>query len=191
MAGGSATVPRVVAERIGDAALATAFRAGDESALRAAYDTWGGMVLRFAERLLPTVSDAEDVTQQVFVSAWNSRERYDPDKAPLPAWLIGIARHKVLDRRRATDRLPTPVATLQEHSSDPTDIDLVADRLLVAEALARLPEEQRHALELAFFEGRSHQEVAARLGLPLGTAKSHIRRGLERLRRSLPEGGGP
>ena len=124
--------------------------------------------------------------------AWQARHRYRPEQAELPAWLIGIARHKVIDRLRADARLPTPVAAPPEQVGASPDIEQLADRLLVADALKRLPAEQRAVLELAFFEGLSHQEVAARLDLPLGTAKSHIRRGLERLRRTLPPepGGG-
>lgn len=172
-------------DQLADDALAAAIRAGDEQALRTLYDRWGGMVLRFCQRLLASASDAEDVAQQVFVAAWLGRDRYDPDRAPLPAWLLGIARHKVIDHRRAAERLPTPVATPPD-TLDEATIEQVAERLLVTDALARLSDDQRRALELAFYEGCTHEEVAARLDLPLGTAKSHIRRGLQQLRRALP-----
>jgi RNA polymerase sigma factor (sigma-70 family) len=182
-----ATVAPVADTRGDDRALAEAFRAGDQSALKTAYDNWGGMVQRYCARLLSSTADAEDVTQQVFVTAWDLRERYDPERAALSSWLMGIARNKVLDRRRANARLPTPMRSTPDAPSAVHDMDQVAQRLLVGDALERLPEDQRAALELAFFEGYSHGEVAERLGMPLGTAKSTIRRGLERLRRALPQ----
>lgn len=177
--------------------LAERFSSGDPDALREVYDAWGGTVLRLATRLLPTVADAEDLTQQVFVEAWRARERYDPLRGALPAWLLTIARHRAVDRLRAAGRRledPAVVADDVGEAVADAEIDRVADRLVLAAALRSLPPTQREVLELAFFDERSHTEIAERLGMPLGTVKSHIRRGLDRLRRSLEEetaGGSP
>jgi RNA polymerase sigma-70 factor (ECF subfamily) len=160
----------------------------DERGLRAAYDAWGGLVLRYARQLLPSDADAEDVTQQTFVAAWDRRAAFDPDRGNLPAWLLGIARHKVVDRLRAISRQDaavTKVALLLPPRNDDGAEDLLARRLLVLDALRRLPRERKAVLELAFYQDLTHRTIAERLGLPLGTVKSHIRRGLDQLRREM------
>ncbi|GAB3848711.1 sigma-70 family RNA polymerase sigma factor [Micromonospora andamanensis] len=166
--------------------LARRFRAGDEQALREAYDSYGRAVLHLATSTLVNRSDAEDVTQATFVAAWLGRETFDPTKGSLVGWLLGIGRRKVIDRLRSAARehrvvetvrqLPDPVPT----GSDP---DTVVDRLVIADELARLPDEQRRMLELAFFDDLTHQQIAAVTGVPLGTVKSHIRRGMASLKR--------
>lgn len=170
--------------------LALAFRAGDESALRAAYDRWSGLVHAFCARSLSTSADAEEAAAQVFVAAWRGRHTFDPSRGSLGGWLVGIARHEVADRLRRAARerelreslaTAVPSARPAEH---PTPDELV-DRLLVADELARLTPEQQRALGLAFYDDLTHEQVAAVMGLPLGTTKSHIRRGLLALRRRL------
>lgn len=164
--------------------LGQRFQTGDEEALRTAFVAWGGMVYALCLRGLPSREDAEDVTQQVFVEAWRGRAGFNPDVGALPSWLLGIARHKVVDRLRSLQRIPVP-------TDDPGDevalfdTDRIADRLLVTDALAALPDVRRRVLELAFFEDLTHQQIAARTGLPLGTVKSHLRRGLAVLRHTL------
>lgn len=168
--------------------VAERFAAGDPDALREAYDAWGGTVHRFATRMLPTRADADDLTQQVFIEAWNARERYDPRRGALPAWLLGIARHRAVDRLRAGARRPEePEGVNHDSGALDAELERIADRLTLGAALRGLPRSQREALELAFYEGLSHGEVAERMDVPLGTVKSHIRRGLDRLRRALEE----
>lgn len=162
-------------------------RIDDEGDLRVAYERWGGLVLRYARKLLPNDADAEDVTQQTFVAAWDRRASYDPALGGLAGWLLGIARHKVADRLRVIarqDRAVSKVALLPVRTDDGTE-DALARRLLILDALQRLPEERRTALELAFYEDLTHRTIAERLDLPLGTVKSHIRRGLDQLRREM------
>jgi RNA polymerase sigma factor (sigma-70 family) len=176
-----------------DSALAEAFRGGDPGALRQVYDRFGGAVFHLALRGLNSGPDAEDVTQTTFVAAWQGRETFDPDRGSLLGWLLGIARRKVIDRLRAAARehriadavsaLPAPVAT----EAGP---DRVVERLVVADELARLPGEQRRVLELAFYDDLTHQQIAAVTNLPLGTVKSHLRRGIGRLRQRLEVDGG-
>ncbi|MDG4802494.1 sigma-70 family RNA polymerase sigma factor [Micromonospora sp. WMMD980] len=166
--------------------LAMRFRDGDEVALREAYDRFGRAVLHLAASTLANRSDAEDVTQATFVAAWLGRETFDPTKGSLIGWLLGIGRRKVVDRIRASARETRVVETVKQ-LPEPVDTgpapDTVVDRLVVADELARLPDEQRRMLELAFYDDLTHQQISAVTGVPLGTVKSHIRRGMQSLKR--------
>jgi len=121
--------------------------------------------------------------QQVFVTAWRQRYRYDPGRASLLSWLLGIARHKAIDRLRRLERERRVV--VEDRGRVVDEAGRTADRLLVAEALSWLRPEQQLVLELAFYDDLTHQQIADKLGMPLGTVKSHARRGLQRLRRFL------
>ncbi|MET7803329.1 RNA polymerase sigma factor [Micromonospora chersina] len=180
------TVPPQGPEPPGEDDLATRFRDGDEAALREAYDRYGRAVLHLATTTLANRSDAEDVTQATFVAAWLGRETFDPAKGSLIGWLLGIGRRKVVDRIRVATRETRVVETvkqLPEPVSTGPDPDTVVDRLVVADELARLPDEQRRMLELAFYDDLTHQQIATVTGVPLGTVKSHIRRGMQSLKR--------
>ena len=166
-----------------EADIESRFATGDAGVLRAAFDTWGGAVYGYGRRMLPSPEDAEDLVQQVFVAAWRQRQRYDPARASLLTWLLGISRNKAIDRLRRLERerrlpLEVPMPTYDAAAQ-------TADRLLVHEALSWLRPEQQHVLELAFYDDLTHQQIADKLGMPLGTVKSHARRGLQRLRRVL------
>lgn len=165
--------------------LETAFVAGEETALRQAYDAYGSLVFTFCRRTVGH-DTAADVTQEVFVAAWSRRHQYDPGRGSLAGWLMGIARNKTIDALRASgrrERLLTQVDPTPEIT--PGSVDAMADRMLVADALAQLPERSRTVIELAFFDELTHPEIAERTSLPLGTVKSDIRRGLARMRRNL------
>ena len=170
--------------------LAARLVEGDETALEAVYDRWSALVHTYALRALHDVHDAEEVTQQVFISAWRSRHTLTPSPAALPAWLIGIARHKVADvraaRARDADRVAAASAAPGALESDTAAADEeIADRLVVRQAVEELPDPRRTILFLAFWEERSHAEIAETVGLPLGTVKSHVRRGLVKLHQQL------
>jgi RNA polymerase sigma factor (sigma-70 family) len=172
------------------ASLAASFAAGDERALAEAYRRWSSLVYTLALRNLGDVSEAEDVTQGVFVAAWQGRKGFDAGRS-LPAWLVGITRHRIADALAARSRDRTMEAALRQtaEADDGRDEPDLADRLLVAEELARLEPVPQQVLRLAFFEDLTHVQIAERLSLPLGTVKSHIRRGLDRLRSRMEVNG--
>jgi len=172
--------------------LSLRFAAGDPSALEVIYAEHGALVHSFCRRSLDPAR-AADATQDVFLAAWRSRERYRPEAGTLAGWLIGIARFKVIDILRADGRQPSLVA--EPHSAggeqvfdrtvDEAGLTGVAERMLVAEALEGLSERAREMVRLSFFEDLTHAQIAERTDVPLGTVKSDIRRGLEQMRRHL------
>ena len=167
-------------------ALVEGFVGGDEDALAALYRRYSSLVYSVSLRSLGDVTEAEDVTQKVFVAAWTGRHNYKPERASLPAWLMGIARNKIVDthERRARDkRIQNEVAA----NSQPTSIEPidVAERLIVADEIARLEKVPQQVLKLAFYEDLTHAQIADRLKLPPGTVKSHIRRSLLKIKSRL------
>ncbi|WP_210505940.1 RNA polymerase sigma factor [Naasia sp. SYSU D00057] len=169
-------------------AVEAAFRAGDEQALAAVYARWSSLVYTLAVRSLGDVGDAEDVTQKTFVAAWTGRAGFDPDRARISAWLVGIAKNKIADThdarakiRRLQEQLAATGRT-EEYAEEPVDL---ADSLLLADEISRLEPDAQKVMHLAFFDDLTHAEIATRLGMPLGTVKSHIRRSLQRLRSRL------
>ncbi|POX55071.1 siderophore-interacting protein [Streptomyces sp. Ru71] len=157
---------------------------------------WSGLVHALARQALGDPREAEDVTQQVFAAAWRGRDGYTPERGTFPAWLVGITRRKVADALAARARraelaaaaaglLPSPG---EQAGGDP---EAALDRLVVGRALERLSEPQRRVLRLAFYQDLTQTQIARVTGWPLGTVKSHTRRGLDRMRRRLLEEGVP
>jgi RNA polymerase sigma-70 factor (ECF subfamily) len=188
---------RVVAEddhgtrAAADAGVERAWVAGDEAALRLAWEQFGSLVFTYCSRALNDRGQAADSVQETFVSAWRSRDRFDPTKGTMAAWLLGIARYRVLDAYRAAPRVPTPGIgddAFDRPDPAPSGQDTLGDRLLVAHALDTLSPRAREVVELAFYSDLTQTEIAARLDLPLGTVKSDMRRALQRLRTHI-EGG--
>lgn len=178
-----------------------AFLSGDPDGLRAIYDEHGTLVHSFCRRSLGP-ERAADATQEVFLAAWRSRERYRAEAGTVAGWLLGIARFKVIDILRADGRRPptTSIERTAELASvdgtaaaagamapgdEPAAIARIAERMLIAEAISTLPERARRMVELAFFEDLTQAQISERCDVPLGTVKSDIRRSLERLRRHL------
>lgn len=170
------------------------FAGGDERALEQAYAQWGALVHTVALRSVGNPEDAADVTQAVFVSAWRSRTSFDAEVGSLPSWLVTIAKRRVADhfrRRSVTSEVPSD--TIVDSGQQPLGVSAapepsaVVDQVLVADELARLGDPAEMILRLAFYDDLSHQEIAARLSMPLGTVKSHIRRGLARMRDRMEE----
>jgi RNA polymerase sigma-70 factor, ECF subfamily len=169
--------------------LAAGLAAGKEDVLAEVYRRWSALVYTIALQRLRDPGDAEEVTQQVFVSAWRSRETLKPSDTALPGWLIGIAKHRIADRlaARDRDRRITAAATTAEPPRDSPAADRVVDRLVIADELDRIGDPRRTILRLAFYEDQTYEQISNRLDMPLGTVKSHVRRGLLHLRSRLRE----
>jgi RNA polymerase sigma-70 factor (ECF subfamily) len=121
----------------------------------------------------------------VFIAAWRRHATFDPERANLSAWLVGITRHQIADAfaaRAKVATVPMPEEGEGEPAAPPVEL---ADRVLVEDELSRLPAQAQQVVRLAFYDDLTHQQIGERLGLPLGTVKSHIRRSLERMRRRL------
>ena len=175
-----------------EAGMAARFYAGEPTALREVFDRYGPAVTRFVSAGLRDPADVDDVVQATFVSAWNGRATYDAGRAGLLTWLLAIARRRIVDLRRSrsrTERDSDAVAASTPRSAAILDahLDILVDRLLVADELARLSAPQRRVLTLSFYAGLSHVEIAERTGMALGTVKSHLARGMHRLRSRLEE----
>ncbi|HEX4089365.1 MAG TPA: sigma-70 family RNA polymerase sigma factor [Trebonia sp.] len=171
-----------------DEDVSAAFAKGDPDALRLLYQRFGSLVYSLARRSLAAAADAEDVTQQVFVSAWRGRDTFDPERGSLAGWLVAITRNRITDAMRARRRDDRVLATMAAGapSEDPAvPSDQVVNRVVLADELSRLPEAQRLVMTLAFYSDLTHEQIAEVLQIPLGTVKSHIRRGLQRLRSRL------
>lgn len=167
--------------------LALAFSSGDEYALSAAYARWSTLVHTLAFRTLGNTTDAEEVTQQVFLSAWRGRDNFDPVRGALGAWLTGITKRRIADAMEARTRaqkVETASAQAAMTASQSVDGNLV-DRVMLADEIAHLDPAPRKIMEMAFYSQFTHAEIAESLEMPLGTVKSHIKRSLNRLRSRL------
>ncbi|MEW1688597.1 RNA polymerase sigma factor [Streptomyces sp. NPDC091265] len=184
-----------VAQDLADDELAAGLVRGSEECFAAAYRRWGALVHSLAARSLGDSREAEDVTQQVFLAAWRGRLGYRPERGPLPGWLVGIARRKIADALTArTRRLELAAATAARLRLTETGAtgrpESVLDRVLVGAELGKLPQVQRRILHMAYYDDLPQTRIAELTGLPLGTVKSHVRRALRRLQRSVSGGPG-
>ena len=171
--------------------LAVRLREGSRDALAEAYREWSSLVHTLAMRSLGNHHDAEDVTQQVFVAAWRSRHTLRPERGTVAGWLVGITRHKVADvherrARQARDAAAVAAQAMPDEHAPPPD-DQLAARLVLHDELGRLGEPRGTIVRMAFLQDLTHDEIARRLELPLGTVKSHVRRGLLHLRTRMEE----
>jgi RNA polymerase sigma-70 factor, ECF subfamily len=182
-----------------DLALLQRIVARDERAVAELYDRHSRLVFSVIKRMLRSQSDAEDVLQETFVRVWSRADTYDASLGSPSTWLTRIARNRAVDRlraqrtRAAVDAVPPDtdesgeirmaVAAVSDRPDVRTEDAAVTTAL--RGAVARLPESQRVLIEAAYFEGYTHQELAARLGMPLGTVKTRIRAGLTTLRAQL------
>ena len=194
-AGGAGRLPRWTDDRASDQQALERMASGDADALADLYDRHAARVYSLALRIVRDAGDAEDVVQEVFAQAWRQASRYTASRGAVTAWLLTLARSRAIDRLRARRARPEAqgadtAATELADLAPPVDWQyLSAEQIrLVRAALEQLPFLQRVAIELAYFDGLTHVEIAARLEEPLGTVKTRIRDGLIRLRDTLGEG---
>ncbi|MFJ2260690.1 sigma-70 family RNA polymerase sigma factor [Streptomyces sp. NPDC087844] len=176
-------------EPLTDEELARGLVRGDEACLAAAHDRWSPLVLTLARRALGDDREAEDVTQQVFLGVWRGRHGYRPERGTIAGWIVGITKRKIADALAARTRRAELVASAGAVLvlADPVTErpEAVLDRVLVGREMAKLPTPQQRVLRLAFYEDLTQTQIARRTGLPLGTVKSHARRGLHQLKHGL------
>jgi RNA polymerase sigma-70 factor (ECF subfamily) len=179
-----------------EAGLINRIAEGDDSAFTALYKRFSGALYGMAFRMMNDAKEAEDVLQEGFTYIWRKAGTYDPNRSSPFAWAVMITRNKAIDRLRVRQRIEKlrERVTAEESFSqnkDETSADEPTLRergAIVRSALLDIPLEQRQALELSFFGGLTHEQIAERLDTPLGTIKARIRRGLLRLRDCLKEG---
>lgn len=186
---------RLANQEIEDERLAKRVAEGDALALEQLYDRYGQPVYSLALRIVRDPQTAEELTQEVFVRLWRYAGTFDPARGRFSGWLLGIAHNLALNEVRRWQSRPQK-AELPDDDERPYDlVDESADaaeaawlnirREAIVGALKQLPEAQRRAIELAFFGGYTHLEIANMLGDPLGTIKSRIRIGMQRLKQLL------
>jgi RNA polymerase sigma-70 factor, ECF subfamily len=171
-----------------DAAAVARVAAGDFEALRDLYTRYGRIVYGLTYRVTRDAQLAEDATQDTFATLWRRAGTYDADRAKVATWLFVIARNRAIELVRSRARAPEPHESVEiaGEADDPADLAVIADDAeRIARAIAELPERQLEVIRLAYFDGLSHGEIAELLHQPLGTVKSRIRLGLDRLRTIL------
>jgi RNA polymerase sigma-70 factor (ECF subfamily) len=177
--------------QLADDDLLQAISQGDESALAALYDRYRLILFGLILRILHDRQEAEDVLQEAFLQVWRRASDYDPARGRAFTWLVTIARSRALDRLRLLGSRSKFVVDAGEPPERETAVDTARELVkseegeLVRRALKELPDEQRRALLLAYFEGLTQMEIAERLGAPLGTVKTRMRSGLMKLRELL------
>ena len=162
---------------------------GSEAAVPECIARHGGLVWALARRWSAKLQEAEDLAQEIFIDIWANAKRFDPKIASETTFIAMLARRRMIDRKRKAGREPRPLV-LPEIVVDPSasgfrDVDIRDEALAARQALGELSPEQRDVLRLSIDFGLTYEEIAGQLNLPLGTVKSHARRGLIRLRERL------
>ena len=176
-----------------DDRLVTALESRDQRALEALYDRYGDYVYSVCMRMVGDVQLAEDLTQEVFLRLWRRPDLYDASRGRFVTWLLSVARNRSIDERRSRGRRfrheqPPSLAAAESLAGAPSEPEgedaavLSEERIVVQKALAKLPPEQQLAIRLAYFGGYTQQEIAQGLSQPLGTVKTRIRLGMQKLR---------
>lgn len=176
---------------IDDLKLLREISAGNADALVALYDRYGRLAFGVAYRILQDASSSEEVVQDAFLRVWRQAGTFDPDRGQVRSWVLSIVHHRAIDllrgkagRRRQEVAIEDVERTLTGGDTW-SQVSRTLERESVLEAVASLPAEQRRAIELAYFQGLTHQEIADSTGIPLGTVKSRLRLGLRKLHDAL------
>jgi RNA polymerase sigma-70 factor (ECF subfamily) len=190
------TARHMRAERLADEELMPLIGDKDPEAFKVFYDRHGGVAFSLAYRIVGNRAAAEDVSQEAFISVWRSGARYDPARGSVRSWMLGIVRNRAIDFLRSrAGRAPKlnfddDIALEQRPAAERTEEVALRHetRDELRGAIGDLPGEQSKVIELAYFGGFSHSEIAEMLGLPLGTVKGRMRLGLEKIRSEMAEG---
>jgi len=184
------------AERLADEELMPLIGEKNPDAFEVFYDRHGGVAYSLAYRIVGERGAAEDVTQEAFISIWRSGARYDAARGSVRTWMLGIVRNRAIDALRSkagrAPKLDFDDDSILEHrpAAEQTESEAMERETAqeVRGALGELPGEQAKVIQLAYFGGFSHSEIAGMLGVPLGTVKGRMRLGLEKIRGELAEG---
>jgi RNA polymerase sigma factor (sigma-70 family) len=164
---------------------------GDSSAVTSCIEEYGNLIWSTARRWSANAPDAEDAVQEIFIDLWKSAGRFDPTVSSETTFVMMIARRRLIDRRRRKQVGTEPLdfsdqsGCVDRHSDPQATAELEEESAIAREFLGELKEDERRVLELSVNDGLSHQEIAKRVGMPLGSVKTNIRRGLGRLRDRL------
>jgi RNA polymerase sigma-70 factor (ECF subfamily) len=166
---------------------------GDQRAFEELYDQSSSILFTLAARILGNHDEAADLLQEVYLEVWRKAARYDPRRGSPMAWLVTLTRSRAIDRLRSRSAkspvsVPgeTAASTVQANGPSPFEaLAIIEVRTLVAQALSELPVAQQKALELAYYEGLSHSEIAVRLNEPIGTIKTRVKLGMHKLKAAL------
>ena len=171
---------------LNDAALVASIRSGNQDAMAQLYDRYSSVVYAVALRVLGDAAAAEDVLQEIFMQLWRNPGAFDASRGDLAPWLAVIARNRAVDvlrKQRPQCELNETVVCVEPDLAGEADRARAAEKIRAT--MREMPTAQRSALEMAYFEGYSHSEIAAKTGEPLGTIKTRIRAGLMLLRRAV------
>ncbi len=190
------TARRERAERLADEELMPLIGDRDPDAFEVFYDRHGGVAFSLAYRIVGERAAAEDVAQEAFISIWRSGARYDRARGSVRSWTLGIVRNRAIDMLRSKSGRTAKLdfdddSAIEQRPAEERTDDEALRRETAEElrgAIGGLPGEQSKVIELAYFGGFSQSEIAAMLGLPLGTVKGRMRLGLEKMRNELAEG---
>jgi len=168
---------------------------GNPRAFEMLYVRHGGPAFSLAYRMVGNRVTAEDISQEAFLSIWRSRLRYQPERGSVRTWVLGIVHHRAIDALRRNlvhDKRRASADGIEERFEAPDQTDLEVARMdearIVRDAIGELPEEQSKVIEMAYFGGFSHSQIAEMLEMPIGTVKGRMRLGLDKLRRRLAGG---
>jgi len=176
--------------RNADQELIERLRKGDKNAFREVYARYSQVVFNLAFRMLRSREEAEEVVQEIFLQVWNKADSYDAGRGAISTWIVNIARSRSIDKLRTLGYRDQTTELIEDRMNSKSDFSRIIEdreesRKVIREALDSLPENQRIAIEMVFFEGLTHIEAAERLNEPVGTIKTRIRLGVSKLREKI------